>query len=126
MRAVLRFDNKQVEKPVISTIAIEKKIPINILRADVNEKGGNVLIEIPDHYAKEVLEAIRREGVTVEQKTLITIDDRCINCGHCITLCPVDAIYSKPDLTVNVDDSKCIQCERCVDACPMRAITLTK
>ena len=125
MRAVLKFDTKRVEKPIISMIAIEKRVPINILRADVNEKGGKVLVEITDKHAPEVIEAIKREGVEVEQKTLISINDRCINCGHCITLCPVDAIYPESDLSVKVEDAKCIQCGRCVDACPVRAIILT-
>lgn len=126
MRAVLKFDNKRVTKPIISTISINKQVPINILRADVNEKGGKVLVEISDDRAQEVLEAVKKEGVEIEHKTLITIDDKCISCGHCITLCPVDAIYQEPDLTVKAEDGKCIQCERCVDACPVRAITLTK
>ncbi len=125
MRAVLKFDNKRVTKPIISTVAIEKKVPINILRADVNEKGGNVLVEISDASANEILEAFKKEGVEVEQKTLISITDQCINCGHCITLCPTDAIYPASDLSVKVKDEECIQCGRCVDACPLRAIILT-
>ncbi|MEM4246673.1 MAG: 4Fe-4S binding protein [Candidatus Bathyarchaeia archaeon] len=126
MRAVLKFDKRRVTKPVISTAAIEFDTPINILRADVDEKGGKVLVEIADGRAQQVLEAIKREGVEVEHKTLITITHRCIDCGHCITLCPVEAIRQDHDLKVRVEESKCIQCERCVDACPLRAIVLTK
>jgi len=126
MRALLIFDDRRVTRPIISSIAIEKKAPINILRADVNEKGGKVLVEISDDRANEVLEAIRQEGVKVERKVLISLNDRCISCGHCITLCPVEAIYSEPDLTVKVEEAKCIQCGRCVDACPVRAIELAK
>ena len=126
MKAELQFDTKRVSKPLISTIAIETNAYINILRADINEKGGKVLVEIPEDKAKEVFEALSREGVNVERKVLIEINNRCISCGHCITLCPVVAITHEPDLTVKVEESKCIQCGRCVDACPLRAIIFTR
>lgn len=43
----------------------------------------------------------------------------CINCGHCIEICPVGAI-DKSDPS-NIDIKKCIACTACVSACEQDA-----
>jgi len=40
----------------------------------------------------------------------------CVNCGKCISVCPMGAI-SKDDPT-KVDSSKCVSCTACIKACP--------
>ncbi len=93
----------------------------------MDEHGGKVLLEIPDERAEEIIKAFEKRQVKVFKRKLIEITDECIHCGHCITLCPVDAIYrDEQDETVNVKGDKCIQCDRCVDGCPVRAIILLK
>jgi ferredoxin len=125
LKVELRFDTRIVNEPAITSVALEKGVLLNILRAQVDEHGGRVLLEIPDDRVDEVVEAFERRGVKAYRRTLVEINDRCISCGHCITLCPVEALYrDELELTVRVDADKCIQCGRCVDACPMRAIIL--
>ena len=60
-----------------------------------------------------------------------TMADKCVGCGLCVNVCPVDALRVsatfQSDQTVNVehfflDGSACIQCGLCVEACPMGAI----
>lgn len=127
MKVELRFDTRIVNEPAITSIALEKRVLLNILKAQVDEHGGRVLVEIPDDRVDEVVEAFERRGVKTYRRILIEINERCISCGHCITLCPVDAIYrNEHDLTVKVDPDNCIQCGRCVDACPTRAIILLR
>ncbi|MGC8849296.1 MAG: 4Fe-4S binding protein [Candidatus Bathyarchaeia archaeon] len=127
MKVELRFDTRIVNEPAITSVALEKRVLLNILKAQVDEHGGRVLIEIPDEAADEVIEAFERRGVKTCRRTLIEVNERCMSCGHCITLCPVDALYrDELDQTVRVKADECIQCGRCVDACPMRAITLLR
>ena len=47
-------------------------------------------------------------GVRVDMK-------RCIDCGHCISCCPMDISH--------VADHECIHCGRCISECPTNAIT---
>jgi Fe-S-cluster-containing hydrogenase component 2 len=125
VKALLSFDTHRVTEPIISAVVLEKKVPINILRAQINERGGHVLVEIPDWQSETVLKALRDSGVGVQVKKLIEIlRDKCVDCGHCITLCPVHAINYESDLTVEVEEQKCIQCGRCADACPVTAISI--
>lgn len=125
MKVALRINPENVTDPIISDVILEKKARINILRAQVNEKGGKVLLEVPDEETEEIVKAFRDFGVDVEVGKIIEIlKDKCIECGHCITLCPVDAIFFEKDYAIGLDENKCIQCRACLDCCPTRAIKL--
>jgi NAD-dependent dihydropyrimidine dehydrogenase PreA subunit len=125
MKARLKFDKQRTAEPVISTVVLKTKALINILKAEVDESAGEVLIEIPDDKAESAIAAFEQEGVSVQVGGFIEISrQKCIDCGHCITLCPVQAISANEDLTVTIDQDKCINCGACVDCCPTRAISM--
>ena len=128
-RILLRFSENIVEKPITSQIILDLKVPINIITAHVDSKGGEVLAEVPDDALQKVVEAFRKHGATVSIPKLIEIDnDECISCGACLTLCPVEAITLDEDATVVFNQEKCLgsTCSACVDACPSNAIKSVK
>ncbi len=49
------------------------------------------------------------------------VTDKCINCGSCESVCPVNAISEK-DGKRFVDASLCVDCGACQGACPVDAI----
>ncbi len=125
VRILLRFSEEIVEEPITSQIILELKVPINIIAAHVNSKGGEVLVEVPDESLDKVVKAFRKRGARVSIPKLIEVDsEKCVSCGACVTLCPVEAITVDEDATVVFDKEKCIGsvCSACVDACPSRAI----
>jgi Fe-S-cluster-containing hydrogenase component 2 len=129
VRILLRFSEKIVEQPVISQIILDLKVPVNIITAQVNSKGGEVLAEVPAENLDEVVAAFRKKGVTVSLPKLIEVDtEKCISCGSCVTLCPVEAITFDADSSVVFNKEKCVgsTCSACVDACPARAIKSVK
>lgn len=129
VRILLRFSEEIVEQPIVSQIILDLKVPANILTAHVNNKGGEVLAEVPDDSLDTVVKAFREKGVRVSLPKLIEVDaDKCISCGSCVSLCPVEAITMEDDKKVVFDQSKCVgsTCSACVDACPMRAIKSIK
>jgi Fe-S-cluster-containing hydrogenase component 2 len=128
-RILIRFSEEQVSEPIASQIIIEYKVPMAILSAHINNKGGEILVEVPDTMQEQVVEAFRKRGVTTMVPKLIEVDsEKCFSCGTCIALCPVEAIKMDKDHTVQFDKEKCLgsTCSICVDACPARAIKSIK
>jgi len=128
-RLFIRFNEEQVAEPIASQIIIEYKVPMAILSAHVNNKGGEILVEVPDEIEAKVVEAFRKRGVRVLVPRLIEVNsERCFSCGTCVSLCPVEAISIDNDKTVQFDKEKCLgsSCSLCVDACPARAIKSVK
>jgi len=129
VRLLLRFTEEQVPQPITSQIILEYKVPIAILAAHINSKGGEVLAEIPDDAQEKIVKAFRKRGVSVTVPTLIEVDEeKCFSCGSCVALCPVEAISIGKDSSVQFDKEKCVgsTCSICVDACPARAIKSVK
>jgi len=128
-RILIRFNEEQVSEPIASQIIIEHKVPMAILTAHINSKGGEILAEVPDDQLQKVVDAFRKRGVAVMVPKLIEVDaEKCFSCGSCVALCPVEAITLAPDSTVQFDKVRCVgsTCSICVDACPARAIKSIK
>ncbi len=49
--------------------------------------------------------------------------NKCIGCGTCGAICPVEAISFK-DGKATIDKKKCIHCGACEASCPVNAIKL--
>jgi formate hydrogenlyase subunit 6/NADH:ubiquinone oxidoreductase subunit I len=129
VRILLRFPEALVEQPITSQIILELKVPVNIITAHVNSKGGEILAEIPDDAVDKTVKAFRAKGVEVSIPKLVEVNtDDCFSCGTCVSLCPVEAISINKDGSVVFDREKCVgsTCSICVDACPVRAIKSVK
>lgn len=124
-KILLRFSDRQVDQPITSKIILDLKVPLNILNANVTPKGGEILAEIPPKDVSRVTQAFKENNVEVTLQKGINVDlEKCINCGACYSLCPVDAISAKEDHEIVFDEEKCISCGLCVDTCPTRALKI--
>ena len=50
------------------------------------------------------------------------INDKCVGCGACKRVCPVDAVSGEKKAMHNIDQDKCIKCGQCFEACKFGAI----
>jgi len=129
VRILLRFSEEIVEQSITSEIILALKVPINIIAAHVNSKGGEVLAEVPDSALEKIVKAYRQKGVIVSLPKLIEVDnEKCFDCGACVALCPVEAIMLAEDCSIVFNKEKCVgsTCGACVEVCPARAIKSVK
>lgn len=50
--------------------------------------------------------------------------NKCISCGTCVAICPVEAISFASDGKAQIDTNKCIKCGACQASCPVEAIEI--
>lgn len=62
------------------------------------------------------------ESLSIETQ-VIMYDERCILCGRCVDVCPVDALRIKGDQLL-LDKTKCNLCGKCEEVCLNDAIEL--
>ena len=126
-KLMLFFPKCECEKPIIYHLVKDYDLKINILRAEVREMGGRLLMEV-DGKAANIKEAVKYlDGAKVEVKELVTYveknEERCTHCGMCVSICPVEAMtVDRTSWKVHYDAEKCIACGMCIDACPPGAI----
>ena len=51
---------------------------------------------------------------------------KCIGCGTCVAICPVEAISFDEDGKARIDRTKCIRCGSCEASCPVEATDLSR
>ncbi len=126
MKAWLTFSPSIVNKTVISDLIKNFDVTFNILKADITPKGGKMLIEISGSEAEEGIKYMEKEGIQLNpiKKVVKKDEEKCIDCGECISLCPVDAIKMEENWTVELDNQKCIGCGFCTTSCPTKAIKI--
>lgn len=117
-----------VNKAVITDLIKKFDVSFNILRADINSQGGKMLIEIDGPEAEEGIAYVEKAGITVSpaKRVVKKEEDLCIDCGACVSLCPVSAITLEKDWTVEVNDKECIGCKLCTYSCPTKAIKVVE
>jgi len=119
----LIFSSEKAQEPIISRIILKSQVAINILNVKLDESGGTALVSVPDERAEELKSLIEAEGISVNPRRTIHIDENlCIACGACISLCGVKALTYGPCFTIEFNENKCIYCSLCIDACPRFAI----
>ena len=102
---------------------LKQEISFNILKFSTGSGGINILLDVPEEKIQAITESLKKNNVIVNKKGRVILDeDKCIDCGSCVSLCPTEALLmDDKDLLVFSED-KCIGCYLCVDSCPRFAI----
>jgi ferredoxin len=127
---LLQFEPRAVEVPLTSRIISEFGLEVNILRAEITESGGKMVVTIegPPGALGRGLRYLEDNEVKIsELRPLVRKEDQlCTDCGMCVSICPAKA-YSifPPEWKVVFAEEKCIACGLCRDVCPPGAIFLS-
>ena len=129
-KIVLHFPQQSIDKPIVSALIRDFNLDFNILKASISPgEEGLMILELTgarkdyDRGIKYLQEA----GLEIQSlsQDVLRNEERCTQCGACITMCPTRAFsLERGTRKVNFDNSRCIVCELCVRACPPRAMEL--
>jgi ferredoxin len=125
---VLTFSQQQASSPVTFRLVKEFDIDLNILRAEIDEQGGKLIVSISGkgEEIRKALTYLEEHGVQVNELDRFVVRDeaRCTDCSMCVSICPVKAYQlDKGSWSVLFEQDKCIACGLCVDACPPGALS---
>ena len=126
-KVILHIPVGEVNEPIICQMSHQYDVIFNILKAEVTEDEGGLLILGLSGQRAQVSKAIdylRRNDVSVERLGGSTTVKKklCTDCGACVGHCPTDALTLDDEMKLHFVRSRCIACGLCVPACPYQAI----
>ena len=127
-KIVLHFPRRLVDRPIIYRLVKDYDLELNILKASVTQDAeGLMVLELTGNKREydRATKFLFETGVRIQALSHdVTRDnERCTDCGACITICPTSAFEIEPATRrVLFYDSKCIACGLCIKACPPRAM----
>jgi NADP-reducing hydrogenase subunit HndC len=74
-----------------------------------------------EEYEEHITEKKCRAGVC-EAMLSYVINDKCVGCGACLRVCPVDAVSGEKRAKHLIDQDICIKCGQCFEACKFGVI----
>lgn len=95
----------------------------------IKERVGrerNIILEVINNFYEEIEEHIEESKCATgqcPQLAKLRITDKCVGCGACKRVCPVDCIEGSLKVKHEIDTTRCTHCGQCVSACPVTAIT---
>lgn len=127
VKLLVTFSKKKGHEPIIAKVVKETGVLINVERANIDSSAGEVLIDIPDADSQVVCNLMRAKGATVRilEEGINRDEDECIDCGACISICPVEVFYFDEQWKVRLRAGRCVLCGKCITACPHQALSQT-
>ena len=129
-RIVIHFSGQLTEQPIVSRLAKEYNLDFNILKAQITpDEEGLLVLELRGEQAdfNKGVQYLTRTGLKIEplSQNVKRNEERCTQCGACVTICPADAFVLDPETRkVSFISEKCLVCGICLTACPPRAMEL--
>lgn len=115
-----------VTKPILAESILETGSLLNISQAHFDSIHGEVVAEVSSDQFKKIRDALVSRGaeVVVLDSPINRDEDECVECGACVSVCPVRVFSFADDWGIEVDSDKCIQCGTCLKMCPHNALSL--
>lgn len=127
---VLTFKGTTWDQPIVYKLSKDFNLIFNIVKAKISPREeGLLVLEITgtdEEYAKGIA-YLKSFNIAIEplEKDVRRIDEKCLHCGLCTSICPTKALYINRDtMEIVFDVNKCVGCESCVTICPPRAMVV--
>jgi len=128
VKIILKFPQKIMQDPLLADVVLETGVRINIDRALVDASVGEIVIDVPDERVEEVAAAFRKRGTEVREldKPIVFDETECVQCGACVSVCPVEVFTYNKDRTISIDLTRCVLCKTCMEMCPHGALKIAE
>jgi len=128
-KVVLNFKPEAANTPITNNLVSKYHLLVNILRAEIDEIGGKMVIELSGKAEdlRKGMDYLKSSGVGVRpiKEGVRRDDEMCTHCGVCVSICPTKALALDPKTgKVTFTEDKCVACGVCIDACPPRAMEI--
>jgi ferredoxin len=126
MKIKISIPTEKIHNPIISESIIETGISINIMVANIDSTYGELIADVNDFRFDRIKNALESRGaiVSILDRPIHRDDEECVECGACISVCPMNVYCFDVGWNVQVDEKKCIQCGMCIKMCPYGALKL--
>ena len=127
-KVLLLFPKSETEKPIVYHLVKDYDLEVNIFRAKVTaDEFGYLVLDLTgtEENIKSGLKFVQSFNVEINEadRGIRWDEDKCIQCGNCLSHCPTNALFISDQETrkVSYDEDKCIQCLSCIENCPYGA-----
>jgi len=130
------IDGKSVPTSPLSSFALARRVAEELkgrieegtftLTAPVQRLPGRARVGTLDLRPVERPISPRTQSPTTGpgKKRIRREEDRCVHCGHCLSLCAQNVFSKNGDWTIGLEAERCSACGVCAGACPVGALTL--
>ncbi|ADK80435.1 NIL domain-containing protein [Sediminispirochaeta smaragdinae] len=127
---LLNFSKEVSEQPHIYHLVKDYDLIVNIFRAKITDEAeGFMILEISGEKdaLRKGIAYLRDQNVGVgeAEKGVVWDEERCTQCGNCLSHCPTHALRIDNPATMHIifDAEACIECLACIKNCPYGACT---
>lgn len=130
IKASLYFPPDMTDKPFMTDLVRDFGLVVNILQAEIMPgKRGKTVLDLSgeEENLERALTYLSQKGISVHifSTSIIHNDDKCVDCGACVAVCPSGALSIKaPQWKLEFNNAECVRCKQCVAACPLGAINV--
>ena len=126
MKIKISVSTDRINKPIIAESILETGTLLNISQAHFDSIHGEIVADVPKNDFEKFRDSLVSKGADVIQLDVPVNrdEDECVNCGACVSICPMKVFTIGEDWSVNMESENCIQCGTCVKTCPHGALSI--
>ncbi|MDD3041976.1 MAG: 4Fe-4S binding protein [Methanosarcinaceae archaeon] len=126
MKIKIIIPTERIQNPIIAESMVKTGVLLNIMVANIDSTYGELIADVEDGHFNRIKEALEERGAFVStlDQPIHRDEEECVECGACISVCPMKVYTFDEKWNLFMDDKKCIRCGMCIKMCPHQALKL--